>query len=171
MERTHRLAWELRPPALDNLGLEEALRQYVQEWSHGSGVAADFVCHGFGKKVHPSLPVEATLYRVVQEALTNVQRHAGASQVCVVLEAKKDRLSVVVEDDGCGFGEEESELFARSIATGRLGLLGMKERLETIGGQLEIESNRGVGTTVIGRIPLDARTLSHADANHQTVQR
>jgi PAS domain S-box-containing protein len=160
MEQVHRLAWELRPAALDTLGLEEALREHVREWSRASGIEADFLCRGFGKKVRPSLPVEATLYRVVQEALTNVQRHAGATSVGIVLEAKKDRICATVEDNGCGFAWDDATGFDNALATGRLGLLGMKERLEMTGGQLEIESAPGAGTTVIARLPLDSHSTS-----------
>jgi signal transduction histidine kinase len=94
--------------------------------------------------------IETALYRIVQEALTNVQKHARARSVSVVLLQSGTQISAVIEDDGSGF-----EVGAISDpANHRLGMLGMRERVELVGGSLVVESSPGLGTTVISRIPL-----------------
>jgi len=151
MKNIHRLAWELHPPVLDDFGLETALRRYAEEWSQQTGIAADIHCHGLEKNRLPA-EIEATLYRIMQEALTNVYRHAKARHVGILLERQHDRVSLIVEDDGQGF---DTEAILRTAAPqGKLGLLGMKERMMLAGGTLELESTPGQGTTVLARIPL-----------------
>ena len=149
MRDIHRLAWELHPAALDDLGLEAALRRYAAEWSENNGVPVDF--HSDGVEAHRlPLQLETTLYRITQEALTNVTRHANAKRVSVLLERRPDHVSLIVEDDGSGFDAG----IQASAAQGKLGLLGMRERVTLAGGTLEIESTPGVGTTVFVRVPL-----------------
>ena len=143
MRAAHRQAWELRPAELDAMGLESALGQYINDWSGQTGIEVDFQAIGWNTR--PAPEVETTLYRIVQEALTNVVRHANASLVSVVLERNQNMASVIIEDDGQGFDTEES--------TGRLGVLGMQERLSIVNGTLEIESIPGEGTTVFARVP------------------
>jgi PAS domain S-box-containing protein len=140
------LSWELRPAALDDLGLKAVLENYVREWSRHSGVAARFHAEGVAdERIAPE--IEATLYRIAQEALNNVAKHAHARSVGVVLEQRGQTMSLVIEDDGVGF---ES-----SIASSKMiGLLGMRERATVIGGALEIELTAGGGTTVLARVPL-----------------
>jgi PAS domain S-box-containing protein len=148
----HRLAWELRPAALDNIGLEAALQQYLSQWLSQNGVtqgvSADFISHLGDNDSGLTGEAKTALYRVTQEALTNVLRHAKASRVSVVLERKKDLVMVIVEDDGQGFDAEEAG------KKNRLGVLGMRERLELVGGTLEVESEPGSGTTVYARVAL-----------------
>ncbi len=142
----HNLALELRPTALDDLGLDAALANYTEGWSERSGVEVDFhTSRRDGDRLPP--PIETALYRVVQEALTNVLKHAAANKVSVVLRRSPELVSVVVEDDGRGFDVDAT--------TGqRLGVLGMRERAALVGGTLVVESTPGRGTTVIARIPL-----------------
>jgi len=143
MKAAHRQAWELRPPELDDMGLEIALRHYTSDWSARTSVPVDFQAVGWdGERADPA--VETTFYRVVQEALTNVARHADAAQVSVVLERSGTGISAIIEDDGGGFESDSEE-------NGRLGLLGMRERMTLIGGTLEIESAPQTGTTVFAR--------------------
>ena len=145
----HRVALELRPTALDDLGLPEALAQYADEWTRRSGVAAELRVNGLGEGRLPPL-VETTIYRAVQEAMTNVLKHAGATLVVVSLNRLKDSASVIIEDDGKGFdGEGAMESDSRA----RLGLIGMRERVAFAGGTLAIESSPGAGTSVLIRIP------------------
>jgi PAS domain S-box-containing protein len=152
MRDLHRLAWELRPPALDDLGLKLALQRLVDEWSRNTGVNADLhTGRGLGERRLPH-DFETTLYRIAQEALTNVARHAKAQRVCVLLERRPGYVSLIVEDDGCGF-DAQSALAARA-GQGRLGLLGMQERAKLAGGSLTIESAPGGGATVFARLPL-----------------
>jgi two-component system sensor histidine kinase UhpB len=155
MRDIHRLAWELHPPVLDDLGLEPALRRYISEWSEQGGVAVDFHCDGLETHRLP-LEFETALYRLTQEALTNVLRHAKAQRVSVLLERRPERISLIVEDDGVGF-EADSVLQSPSVRE-KFGLLGMQERIRLAGGTLEIESAPQCGTTVYVRLPLDART-------------
>jgi signal transduction histidine kinase len=151
MQDIHRLAWELRPSALDDFGLEMALRRYADEWAALSGVAVDFVGGGVTKR-RLAREVETTLYRVAREALTNVFRHAGAKRVSVLLQRRADHVSLIVEDDGCGF--DAAARLGAPASQGKLGLLGMQERATLAGGSVEIESSTGAGTTVFVRLPL-----------------
>ncbi|OWK39827.1 PAS domain-containing sensor histidine kinase [Fimbriiglobus ruber] len=142
----HHLALELRPTTLDDFGLQAALANYAEGWSERSGIEVDF--HGSGpdeERLPP--PVETALYRVIQEALTNILKHAAARRVSVVLQRSSGQISAVIEDDGRGFD-------ADSVAEHRLGILGMRERVALVGGTLTVESGSRPGTTVIARIPL-----------------
>jgi signal transduction histidine kinase len=152
-QAVHRISWELRPAAIDELGLTSALDNYVAEWSAQFGVPVDLHCDS-GKL--DSLPedVRMTVYRVVGEALTNVCKHArGATAVSIVINREPSLLRLTITDDGCGFDPGPIvEDAAKSPADG-LGLIGMQERLALIGGELEIESSAGAGTTLFARIP------------------
>jgi len=154
VEETHHLAWELRPVALDALGLETALSNYVEKWSERNLVWLDFHSSGLDKCRLPP-QVETAVYRVVQEALTNVLKHAHASRVSVMLEYRHDELLVIVEDDGRGF-QLTGPISLPAEGSG-LGLVGIQERVALVSGSLNIESDPGAGTTVAIRIP--ARTL------------
>jgi signal transduction histidine kinase len=151
MRDIHRLAWELRPAALDDFGLEMALRRYADEWTALSGVPVDF--HTLGMTAGRLAPeLETTLYRITREALTNVFRHAKARRVSVLVERRVEDVSLIVEDDGQGF--DAAATLGASATEGKLGLLGMQERATLAGGSFEIESNPGAGTTVFVRLPL-----------------
>jgi PAS domain S-box-containing protein len=147
----HGMAWELRPTALDDLGLETALRDSVERWSERSGLPADFHC-AIGPARLPA-EVETHLYRITGEALTNVARHARASRASVILERRRDHLLAIVEDDGAGFDPEAVRRSASSEH--RLGLYGMQERAALVGGTLQVESSPGHGTTVFVRVPFN----------------
>ncbi len=153
LDSLHSLALELRPSVLDDLGLVAALKRYVKDYATGFGLDADFEVVGLEeKRLTPQ--VETTLYRIVQEALTNVVRHAEASQVSVLLEQRTGSVIAIVEDDGRGF-DAESVLNLGQPA--RLGLHGMQERVALAGGKLTLESSPGIGTTVFIEIPLDGK--------------
>jgi signal transduction histidine kinase len=146
----HDLAVELRPTALDDLGLGAALAAYVARWAERTGVAAAFEPIGLEEDRLPP-EVESAVYRVVQEALNNVAKHARARRVTVMAAREGGELIVLVEDDGRGFDPQRV-----GAASGRrsLGLLGMRERVALVGGTLVTESGEGEGTTVQARIPL-----------------
>jgi PAS domain S-box-containing protein len=146
------LVWELRPTALDDLGLRAALTNYVRNWSTRSGVAASVHMSGL---LDERLPrhVETALYRIAQEALTNVAKHAGAANVEVMLEHRGDHVLLIVEDNGVGFDSATA-----GQTGGGFGLIGMKERAALIGATLEIESSAGGGTTVLVRIDATVAT-------------
>jgi signal transduction histidine kinase len=144
-EGLHRLAVDLRPASLDRAGLIPAVEQYVETYRKTHGLAVDLLASGFdGERLAPDL--ESSLYRIIQEALTNVARHAHASHVSLVLSRRPDAVAVIVEDDGIGFDVEAAQ------RSGRLGLAGMQERAELRGGRLTIESRPGA-TIVTVRMP------------------
>jgi PAS domain S-box-containing protein len=147
----HRVALELRPAALDDLGLANALRSLVESWSARCGIAADLEPGQYAARGVPS-DIETTLYRIVQEALNNVAKHSGARHVSIILRHTSSHAQVIVEDDGRGF-DAESTLHAAKVR-GRLGLVGMRERLVLVGGALEVESAPGRGTTLLVRVPI-----------------
>lgn len=150
-QEVRELAWELRPPEMDGLGLREALARYAGQWSRRTGVPVDFVSTG---DAHTGLTLEAetALYRVCQEALTNVLKHSGATGVTIVFECSAAQVVLVIEDDGRGF--DAAALTNGTAERKRLGLLGMKERVELAGGSLTVESAPGAGTTVVARLAL-----------------
>lgn len=162
-----RLSHELRPAALDDLGLGDALQRYLRSWARDTGIVADVHIAGLdGWRLAPE--VETTVYRVVQEALTNVFRHAGATRVSVLVERRGNELRTIVEDDGLGFVPDlPSSLAARAQApagrteraraTPGLGLRGMQERAHAAGGQLDIESIPGGGSTLYLTVPVNGR--------------
>jgi PAS domain S-box-containing protein len=152
-QETHRLATDLRPRALDDLGLKSAIEQVLTEWTKRTKIPVDFECRACDEDQFP-IGVSTAVYRVVQESLTNIAKHAAANSVTVLLERAGGRLVVVVEDDGKGFDTEDA--FGRNGSGQRLGLLGMKERAELVGGVLDIESTPGDGTIVLMRIPLSS---------------
>lgn len=143
------LAWELRPAALDDLGLHSALSKFVKEWSRYSGVNAELLVSG-SKKIRLEPDVETHLYRIAQEALNNVHKHAKAKHVEVSLERRGDLVVLIVSDDGKGFDPEKKKKNGNSDG---IGLIGMCERAEIIGGDIEVESARGKGTTIYVRVP------------------
>jgi light-regulated signal transduction histidine kinase (bacteriophytochrome) len=146
----NRLAWEIRPTALDDLGIQTAVRNFLETWSERSHVPFDLHLT-LGDRDLPAA-VESTLYRVLQEALTNVVRHAEATRIGVILGEAGDIVTMIVEDNGRGFGWDYT---ATNTPPGRrLGLLGIRERLSLVGGTLEVESAPGKGTTLFIRIPV-----------------
>jgi signal transduction histidine kinase len=138
------LAVELRPTALDDFGLQAALERLVDTFGRRTGLAIELLVSDVEQRLGEQ--VETGLYRIVQEGLTNVAKHAGAAHVSVILRAHGDVLSLVVEDDGRGFDQSRP-------AQG-LGLVSMRERVELLGGNLRIESSPGRGTTVAVEVPV-----------------
>jgi two-component system, NarL family, sensor histidine kinase NreB len=145
------LAWDLRPPTLDEVGLNAALENIVREWSATQGVNAEF--HASQEAVRVAAEIESHLYRIVQEALNNVSKHAAATHVSVLLEHKDNDVILIVEDDGRGF---DAEAVASSHDQRGMGLTGMQERMALVGGEIEIESTPGKGTTIFARVPISA---------------
>lgn len=143
----HRLSVELRPSALDRVGLIGALEQYVQEFERRYGLEVQFE-GDLPEPANLSPEIETSLYRIVQEALTNVARHAQAQSVSILLQMREGQIVTTIEDDGKGFDP------AQAPRNGRLGLFGMQERAAMLGGSLHVESAPGKGTTVFMKIPL-----------------
>ncbi len=138
-EAVNRLAWELRPVALDELGLEQAVSHYLEEWGELAQLPVDLEVKLDGKALPPA--VETTLLRVLQEATTNVLRHAEATRVGVLLEARGDQIRLIVEDDGKGFPAAAGK--SPFTASRRFGLFGMRERLALVHGTLDVEFEPG----------------------------
>ncbi|HEX2779176.1 MAG TPA: PAS domain-containing protein [Gemmatimonadaceae bacterium] len=147
----HAIAVRLRPKALDDFGLEAALVSYTDEWTRQFGIPLDL--HATTDADRLPAPIESTIYRVVQEALTNVARHSGASRASVLVERRDRQVVVVIEDDGRGF-DPTAVAGAPDRAPG-LGLLGVRERVALLRGMLDIESAPDAGATVFVRIPID----------------
>ncbi len=153
MRDAHRMAWELRPPMLDEQGLAEALRHYLSEWSRPGSVAADFHDGSARGRRFPAR-IETALYRIAQESLTNVLKHSKASRVSVLLDCNAYGVSLIIEDNGIGFETPDSPQVPSP--KGKMGLLGMQERVLLAGGSMSIESAPNTGTTVYVRIPVRA---------------
>jgi PAS domain S-box-containing protein len=152
------LVWDLRPTALDDLGLRAALTNYVNNWSARVGIPAEL--HTSGLSDHRlTADAETALYRIAQEALTNVAKHSRASHVDVILERRSDHVLLIIEDDGVGFEAGETGAGDRGF-----GLLGMQERAALVGASLEIESSAGQGTTILVRMssPTPTDVAAHA---------
>jgi len=143
--------WELTPTVLDHAGLPEALREYVSRWSVHFHVGVQL---HIGEPPPERLPadVETTMYRLAQESLNNVIKHAGATHVDVILEWRHGYASLIVEDNGVGFVAAAPDTTSQG-----LGLIGMRERASLVGGHLQIESEVGRGTTIVLRVPLAGR--------------
>lgn len=138
-----RLAHAIRHSVLEDLGLETALRYQAEQFTETYGVQVDIYANGLDQRLPAA--AEAALYRIAQEALTNVAKHAAAKMVSILLHRSGPDVHMIVEDDGCGF---EMETVAPSVASmDRLGLYGMRERVAKLHGSLQIESAPGRGTT------------------------
>jgi signal transduction histidine kinase len=145
LQNVRRLAVELRPSALDDFGLAPALDRLAEAFNEQSGIAVDVETNVDDRRLAPE--VETALYRIVQEALTNVVKHAEATRVSIVVTRRGSSVTAVIEDDGQGFGA--------GGGTGEgLGLVGMKERVGLLGGRLALESTEGAGTTVVAEVPV-----------------
>ncbi len=140
------LAHGLRPPILDDLGVVSALRRATEDFGDRNALEVRFQVAGQVRRLEA--PLELSVFRIAQEALRNVERHAAARNVSLRLDFRPNRVRVEVEDDGIGFQAEELQASTRS-----LGLLGMKERAHLLGGGLVIESRPGAGTLVRVELP------------------
>jgi signal transduction histidine kinase len=145
LQDVRKLALQLRPAVLDDFGLVPALERLAQTYSETTGIAVELEA-GLGEHRLPA-EVETTLYRIVQEALTNVVKHADAGKVSVLLVRREGSVTAVIEDDGRGFDPGNTR-------EDGLGLLGMRERVELHDGRLKIEAAQGSGTTLVVEMPL-----------------
>lgn len=145
LQDVRRLAVELRPKALDDFGLIPALQRLTESFVEHTGIKVELE----SRLPVTRLPteIETVLYRVVQEALTNVVKHARAERVSIVLRERDGKVAAVIEDDGRGIASDAD-------ATGGLGLVGMRERVALVEGRLDVESTEGAGTTIVVEVPL-----------------
>ena len=148
VETVHRFARDLRPTVLDDLGLVPAIRSYLKLFTQQSGIAVEFVASMSVDEL--SGDQRTALYRVMQEAVTNISRHAEASQGRVSLKKLGASVCLEIRDDGLGFSEIERGV---EVIAKRLGLVGMRERIEMVGGRFSVKSQPGKGTNVRVTIP------------------
>jgi signal transduction histidine kinase len=151
IQQVRNLSLDLRPPTLDVLGLEPTLRAYLDDQAQRTGLAITLRGH-LESRLPPEL--EVTCYRLVQATLTNVVRHAKAHAVSVELDHSEHELQVYIRDDGIGF--DVPSVWQRAMRRGSFGLMGIQERVELIGGRLQIKSSLGQGTTIAASFPLEA---------------
>lgn len=155
LHEVRNLAVNLRPSALDDLGLPAAIEHYVGMCIRHYGLDIELTIHGLNEE-RLSTERETAIYRIVQEALTNVARHAQASSVDVILEKRGDGVVVIIEDNGCGM---DLKSMVGKPDKG-LGLYGIRERAELLGGKLTIESEPGKGTSLFVMLPLESESLA-----------
>lgn len=151
LDETRTMSYWLHPPLLDEAGLASAARWYTEDFAESSGIKVDL-------RLPSDLPrlasqLEVALFRVLQESLSNVQRHSGSSSVDVTIEVDAEQLRLQVTDHGRGISIEGLGRYRGAIASGEIGLRGMRERVQEFGGSLEVDSDGSTGTTVTIVIP------------------
>jgi PAS domain S-box-containing protein len=163
----HRFARELRPTLLDDLGLVATVHSFLKDFTKRTGIRVHFTSFASGRIDQLASDARTVFYRVAQEALTNVARHAEASQVKVSLLKLPEALCLEISDNGKSFAVEKVMDPKRNQ---RLGLIGMRERVEMVGGSLSIESAPGQGTTIRAQIPIRARSARKKKLTVRTVK-
>jgi len=153
LEGVHDLAIQLRPAVLDDIGLEIALQKYILDYSKKFAIKVDYHSIGLDSTRLPT-EIETVIYRVVQEALTNIVKHSEATNASLIIDNRENLLKVIIEDNGKGFDVEK---VMGSEIVGKLGLFGMQERVYLINGNITIESTHGVGTSIYITIPIDKK--------------
>lgn len=151
LDEVHTLAWQLRPSVLDDLGLAAALGRYIDDYQHRYNIQVDFITRGLDERL--PIALETSLYRMVQEGLTNIARHAQAKNASVLLEQRQNEIRVIIEDNGIGF-----ELDRKAYSQKSLGLQGIRERTQLFGGKLTIETQPKQGASLFIEIPLAVTT-------------
>jgi len=144
LKEVRKIIYDLRPSALDDLGLIPALNRFIKTFKEDTGILVDFVILSEYNRLSPE--IEITCFRVVQEALTNIKKHAEAKKVSIKFEFGNQFISIIIRDDGIGFD--------KNLYEGGYGILGMKERVEILKGKFEISSFIGKGTQIYVSIPL-----------------
>lgn len=147
-EAVDKIAIQLRPPTLDDMGVDRAIGQLVERFTATTGIRVDLHQSIAGERLPES--VETTLYRVVQEALTNIGKHSGAQTVSVILERRPEDVQLIVEDNGRGFDASAHA----GDTNAHYGLLGMQERIRLLDGTMAVESAPGAGTSLYVRVPV-----------------
>jgi signal transduction histidine kinase len=155
LEEMRRLALDLRPAALDDLGLAAAIRSHARSRLEEAGVKVTFDIDDLGKRLDSAR--QTAIFRIIQESINNISKHAGASKVSIRIKVEKDLVVADIEDDGVGF--EMTSVKAR-IGTRSLGLLGIEERTMILGGKFRVQSQPGVGARLTIEIPWTAQALN-----------
>jgi signal transduction histidine kinase len=150
MARVSNLSLNLRPPMLDDLGLLPTLQWHIQRYTSQTNIRVKLESRGVQRGLTPQIKTAA--YRIVQEALTNVARHAHVQEASVQLLFSRDRLRIKVKDRGIGFNTK------RTLRAGHSGgIIGMRERVMSLGGNMTVNSALGRGTTLVAEVPLGDR--------------
>ncbi|MCK6259066.1 PAS domain S-box protein [Fictibacillus sp. KIGAM418] len=144
IEEVRDISWELRPSVLDDLGLVPAIRSFLTRFAENYQIAVSFDCSLSGSRL--GFEKETTIYRVIQESLTNVRKYACVDEASVSIRGWEDGLRVVISDEGCGFGADHQK--------SGVGLFSMEERARSVGGKLKVRSAAGQGTTVVLELPM-----------------
>jgi PAS domain S-box-containing protein len=160
LQQVRRLALALRPSMLDDLGLVPALRWLCEQTGARNDLLVGFAAAKLPSRLAPE--IETACFRIVQESLTNIVRHAGACQVTVALRQEGDTLVVCIEDDGCGF--DLAAMRRQALAGACMGVVGMQERAALIGGRLTVESTPGQGSRLRLCCPLQLREKSREES-------
>ncbi|MBE0480013.1 MAG: sensor histidine kinase [Dehalococcoidia bacterium] len=167
LDRVRRLSIELRPSLLDDLGLASAVQRYATEYSSKTGINVDCALDDLGRlRLTPE--VEVTIFRIIQEGLTNAAKHAGASVASVIFALRDSALVIIIDDDGKGFDVDKVMAEAHEK---RLGLSGMRERASLINAKLAIESRPGDGTTLFLELPVKPIEELHYEQDKSTSRR
>lgn len=151
LDEVHALAWQLRPSVLDDLGLIAALERYIADYQQRYDINIEFVAFGLTERL--PMETETSVYRIVQEGLTNIARHSHAQTASVLVEQRQQVMRIIIEDDGVGFDTHQLQFSKKS-----LGLQGIRERAGLFDGKLTIESQPEKGTTLYIEIPLEETT-------------
>jgi signal transduction histidine kinase len=152
LDEVHSLAWQLRPSVLDDLGLCVALQRHIADYHRRHGIHVDFVERGMTVRLPAEM--EASIYRMVQEGLTNVARHSQAQNASILIEQRQNSVRIIIEDDGIGFDPASLTHGER-----KLGLQGIRERAQLFGGKLTIESEPTRGSSLFIEIPLQREAI------------
>ncbi len=150
LKDVRKIIYDLRPMSLDDLGLVPAVQQLIDRFIEETGIFVEFNVFGIKEKLMPIL--ELTIFRIIQEALTNIKKHSKAKLVSVKIEYISNRISLQISDNGIGFDKTKNKKFDE---IGGYGLLGMQERVELINGKCEIISKCGKGTKILVSIPVN----------------
>jgi two-component system sensor histidine kinase UhpB len=151
LENLREIIWNLRPAILDDLGLVPAIRWYARAHLEKAGIKVQLA--GISEKLHLPSHLEIILFRVIQEAVSNILSHSDARMVTIRLRYINSDICLEVEDDGCGFDVEQTA--SEAVMRKQLGLLGIQERASLVGGEVRVSSTPGVGTRLIVRVPLE----------------
>jgi len=151
VEELRKISVELRPKLLDTLGLIPAIRWLCERTETENKIKVNLTIVGFTKSPLLNQSIEVNLFRIIQESLRNISRHANASKIVISLEERENSMRIVIRDNGCGFIPPAN--YSHLAVDGKLGIIGMMERIRTLSGKFEIHSQIGKGTTLVIDIP------------------
>ncbi len=146
---THDMTYELRPPMLDELGLRSTLEWYVNNFKATTNIKCEINMHGLKRSY--AAEINTAVFRILQEILNNVKKHSKASKVKIDFQDKNENINLTIKDNGIGF--DVDKVYDYIYKSGRVGILGIRERVKIVGGQIKIDSKPKTGTTTLITIP------------------